>query len=592
MAGAVGMALVGLSGTAAAQTRGPVVLSARALPGVLPPRGGKVEVAGVARNASSCRIVVLRDAGVKVSLPARAPCADGHYRAEVGFGPSRGKSPVVVKLGLVAGTSAPGPFYVVVRAAQPGAGKPSVLSARAVPWQLPSDGGTVTVRGRVRGAQSCRLAVLSDSGVRVILPGPVKCSDGTYSERVTFGTNPGYRATAVKLGLFPEGLVRELAGVFFVSLAGRERPVPSTTTTAPPQQSAPSPATTAPPASPAGGGYIPPLPPTPTAPLTTTVPATTTTVPATTTTVPATTTTVPVTTTTAPTTTTTTAVSNTLTGTASSVQQLSSNNWSGYDVAGPVPYTSVTGTFTVTGLTQSDSCNSQMSEWAGIDGVTNTYLIQAGVAIYTETSGTGQCDNGTYGVYPWWEVITPTDMAPSVPISTWNSGPLAGSPAVVHIGDTVTVKIDQVANSNCTPAGECWQLEIVDDTTSGAYSVDRAYSGPGSTAEWVVENPDQVSNTNCPNENGLSLCPMPDYTPSVSFSGLSATPDESSGWSEFSMVSTGCTGSCPVVSQPSSLSTDPNLSFSTSYSPPPVYGGTTSAPLSRTVGSRVPASRP
>ena len=580
VAGAVGMALVGLSGTAVAQIRGPVVLSARAVPGVLPPGGGKVEVTGVVRDASSCRIVVLRDDGVKVSLPDRAQleCPGGHFRGDVGFGPSRGKSPVVVKLGLVAGTSAPGPFYVVVRAAQPGAVKPSVLSARAVPWQLPSGGGVVVIQGRVHGAQSCRLAVLADSGVRVILPGPVKCSDGAYSARVAFGANPGYRPTAVKLGLFPEGLVRELAGVFFVSLAGRAKPAPpTTTTTSPPQQSAPSPATTAPPASPAGGGYIPPLPPT--APLTTT-------------TVPATTTTVPVTTTTAPTTTTTTAVSNTLTGTASSVQQLSSNNWSGYDVAGPVPYTSVTGTFTVTGLTQSDSCNSQMSEWAGIDGVTNTYLIQAGVAIYTETSGTGQCDNGTYGVYPWWEVITPTDMAPSVPISTWNSGPLAGSPAVVHIGDTVTVKIDQVANSNCTPAGECWQLEIVDDTTSGAYSVDRAYSGPGSTAEWVVENPDQVSNTNCPNENGLSLCPMPDYTPSVSFSGLSATPDESSGWSEFSMVSTGCTGSCPVVSQPSSLSTSPNLNFSTSYSPPPVYGGTTSAPLSRTVGSRVPASRP
>jgi hypothetical protein len=550
----------------------PAVLSARALPGALPTKGGEVEVVAKVRGATSCRLVVLRDHGVKVSLPKPTGCAGGSYRERAGFGPDAAQSATVVKLGLRAGSSM-GVFYVVV-AGNPA--HPSVVSAKASPWRLGYQGGTVVVEGRVSGARVCRLAVLDNPGVAVQLPKPAGCAKGTYDEKVAFGPNKSYSQAVVKLGLFPYGLVRKYVGTFFVALAGAPKPpVTTTTTTTPPPPPATTTPTTQPPApsSGGGGGGMPfPLPPPPAATTTTTVP-------------PATTTT------TAP-------PPPTLTAAASTVQVGTSDNWSGYVVNGPQPYTSATGTFTVTGLTSTDSCNDQASEWVGIDGLSSSgvpdaWLIQAGVIVYINKYANGQCEpSNTYGVYPWWEVITPSSMPPDTAIIEWDKGPLAGQPATVNIGDQVTVTIGQVADSACSPATECWQIEVVDDTTGGVYVTDQPYAGPGSSAEWIVENPDQVSNPNCPayaySNETLDLCPMPDYSPPVAFSGLSATPDSASGWTDFEMTVPGCTGSgCQVVSEPSALSADPSLGFDVSYT------GTTNSGMVvgtvRTLGTRVPA---
>ena len=513
------------------------VLSARALPGALAAKGGTVEVVGKVRDASSCRLAVLGDHGIKISLPKPANCAGGSYREPARFGPNGAKAPVVVKLGLFAGP-AHGVFYVVVAPARPA--RPAVLSAKAAPWRLGYKGGTVTVEGRVSGAKVCRLAVLDDPGVRARLPKPTSCSKGVYREQVTFGPNRHHEAATVKLALFPYGLVKKYDGAFFVSLAGKPRPkpVPTTTTTPPPATTTPP--TTQPLATSGGSPPPSPLPPLP-----------------------------PATTTTAPSTTTTTAPpATTLTAAASTVQQEDAYNWSGYVVNGPQPYTSATGTFTVTGLTSSSSCNDIAAEWVGIDGASSsdTYLIQAGVTVYVDRYANGQCDSGHYGVYPWWEVITPSGMPPAAAIINWDQGPLAGSPATVNIGDQVTVTIGQVADSACSPATECWQMEVVDNTTGGAYTIDEPYAGPGSSAEWIVEDPDQSTNPNCSDYNGVYLCPMPDYTPPVQFSGLSASPNSASGWTDVSLVTPpGCENNCAVVSQPSALSTAPSLGFSVSY---------------------------
>jgi hypothetical protein len=238
-------------------------------------------------------------------------------------------------------------------------------------------------------------------------------------------------------------------------------------------------------------------------------------------------------------------------------------------------------------------------EWVGIDGVSSSgnpdaWLIQAGVGVYVNKYANGQCEpSNTYGVYPWWEVITPNGAPPAAAIINWDQGPLSGSPATVNIGDQVTVTIGQVADSACSPATECWQIEVTDDTTGGVYVTDQPYAGPGASAEWVVENPDQTSNPNCPaysypNET-LYLCPPADFSPAVQWSGLSATPNAASGWTELSMTMPGCSGSCQAVYQPSALATNPSLGFSVSYEAPANQAVIVDAPLVHTVASKAAA---
>ena len=98
---------------------------------------------------------------------------------------------------------------------------PAVLSARALPGTLPAEGGTVEVVGKARWAATCRLAVLADpqrgpKAVRVSLPEPATCADGSYREPVSFGPNGTKFAVVVKLGLFASSA----RGVFYVVVRG------------------------------------------------------------------------------------------------------------------------------------------------------------------------------------------------------------------------------------------------------------------------------------------------------------------------------------------------------------------------------------
>lgn len=256
----------------------------------------------------------------------------------------------------------------------------------------------------------------------------------------------------------------------------------------------------------------------------------------------------------------------------SEMSQAFPGNWSGYAVNGPQPYTSVTGTFTVPKAAPTVSCDDVLSEWVGIDGYGNGFdpwLVQAGVDAYSNS----RCWQGGRNAYAWWELITPSSTPPNSFVTIWNEGPLAGSPATVGAGDRVTVTIDQVAKDACSPAAECWQIRLEDDTTGGAYVIDKPYSGPGASAEWIVENPDQP--TVCPAYSGLHLCPLPSYSPPIAFSGLSTSPDIASGWTSFPMTAPGCAYGCHVVLQLSALST-PSLGFDVSYVPS--SGATGSAP--------------
>lgn len=141
----------------------------------------------------------------------------------------------------------------------------------------------------------------------------------------------------------------------------------------------------------------------------------------------------------------------------------SNATWSGY-VEESGPDTRITGTFTVPSLTAPRIAGTNLSEWVGLDGYGNSSLIQAGVDEYPDASAPGGFD-----VMPWWEIVP----APETPIAL-------ATP--VRPGDSLTVVIGQLS-------GTGWQITLTDNTTGHSFSTVQTYSGPGATAEWIVEAP-------------------------------------------------------------------------------------------------------
>ena len=203
-----------------------------------------------------------------------------------------------------------------------------------------------------------------------------------------------------------------------------------------------------------------------------------------------------------------------------------SGNWSGY-IVGNGPYSAATGTFTVPSLNPGDSASSAFAEWVGIDGFDNTSLIQAGIGEQVDPYNTSLVE-----ITPWWEILP----APETPITTLS----------ISAGDQVTVTIDQVSSS-------VWSISLTDDTTGARFTTDQTYTGPATSAEWIVEAPSTV--------NG-SQTPLAAYSPDVTFTDLGISGAETA-LAEAIMVQNGTT-----VSDPSALS---STGFSVAYGdvPPP-----------------------
>ncbi|HUB71784.1 MAG TPA: G1 family glutamic endopeptidase [Acidimicrobiales bacterium] len=481
--------------------------------------------------------------------------------------------------------------------------RPTVVSLSTAPADLASSGGTVEVTSRVAGAQSCRLELLSSQSFPVVYSHnpTAACRRGSYAAHLVIGPNPtpvtrtvafallvskgassAERRFSVTLGAFlppqvvslrtspsqvpPAGgkvtltaslthasvcrlvlLSRQSFPVVYASNSRACGPVLSAHITlganpTPLERtvafellvqnganrssarfylalSARSQATTTP-------GPVPTTPPP--------APATTTTVPAKTTT-----TTAPTTTTTSP---------------GPAAQQVISENWSGYAVTGG-PFASVSGTFTVPYVATSAGCDARVAEWVGVDGFDPTpqqssgNLIQAGIDEGETDPTTGQCTPGQFHLWPWWEVLPAPEQVPS----NWN-GP------AVSAGDTVTVTVQQVT-------GATWEISLNDLTSGGSFTQETSYSGPGSTAEWVVEAPanEQLCSQG---QAGGDTCPLAPYTdasggqPGVTFSSTAETGSVGT-WYELTMEQGG-----QVVSAPSPLSTAAGgnpTGFSVSY---------------------------
>jgi len=135
----------------------------------------------------------------------------------------------------------------------------------------------------------------------------------------------------------------------------------------------------------------------------------------------------------------------------------SASNWSGYAIAGG-PYTSVAGTWVVPSVAPSRK-QSYASSWVGIDGFTNSSLIQAG----TESDWSG----GSAHYYAWWEILPAAETAIAM---------------AVQPGDTISVAITQVS------AGT-FHISLADVTTGASFTTTQGYSGPLTSVEWIVEAP-------------------------------------------------------------------------------------------------------
>ena len=126
------------------------------------------------------------------------------------------------------------------------------------------------------------------------------------------------------------------------------------------------------------------------------------------------------------------------------------------------------------------------SSWIGIGGgcldtactLTDTTLIQAGIGHDVDEAG-----NANY--YAWWETIP---------------APLIRTELPVRAGDRVRVEITESA---VTP--EIWTILIVNQTTTGSFTLTLPYTSTYGTAEWVIETPLVISD-----DGSITVGPMPD----------------------------------------------------------------------------------
>ena len=142
-----------------------------------------------------------------------------------------------------------------------------------------------------------------------------------------------------------------------------------------------------------------------------------------------------------------------------------SGNWSGY-VATGTSCTEVSGTFDVPNVS-SYVPGSTASEWVGVDGWSNSTLLQAGVNEIP-------LGHGVTLFEPWWEVVPgPQELATGM---------------MVRAGNRISAQVEEVS------AGR-WSISLVDDTNGDSFSTVQPYAGQASSAEWVVEADATASGT-------------------------------------------------------------------------------------------------
>jgi len=143
-----------------------------------------------------------------------------------------------------------------------------------------------------------------------------------------------------------------------------------------------------------------------------------------------------------------------------------SSNWSGYAVtpSGATPFTGITSQWTVPTVARTRNATFSAA-WAGIDGFSNSSLIQTG----TEQD----YYNGAAHYAAWWTTSA----------QGFAEQPLPSQYAIAP-HDQMTANIAETA-----PGSGTWTIALSDATKGWTFSTTVAYSGPGTSAEWITEAP-------------------------------------------------------------------------------------------------------
>jgi hypothetical protein len=219
-----------------------------------------------------------------------------------------------------------------------------------------------------------------------------------------------------------------------------------------------------------------------------------------------------------------------------------STNWSGYIATGS-QFTGVSAQWVVPTVQPSRETE-YSATWVGIDGATNTSLIQAGTE--QDTSG------GETTYYAWYELLP----ALSIPVEA------------VSPGDEMKVAIVEDSPGK-------WTITIADLTSGQTVSGWVAYSTPQTSAEWIEEAPSSGT--------GQQLT-LADFG-TAQFTNVAATPNLGSGVFPVDMVD----ANGNIISSPGPLSDE---SFSIAYDGhAPTLASTTAAtwvsPTSVSLGGSV-----
>jgi hypothetical protein len=137
-----------------------------------------------------------------------------------------------------------------------------------------------------------------------------------------------------------------------------------------------------------------------------------------------------------------------------------STNWSGEIATGAV-FTGASVQWTVPAV-QPSAGDEYSASWVGVDGGVvqgDQSLIQAGTS---QDSG-----GGTTSYFAWYEVLPAAAIEIAHPVAA---------------GDQMDVTVSEVVSGT-------WNIEVEDLSASWSFSTDVAYSGPGSSAEWIEEAP-------------------------------------------------------------------------------------------------------
>jgi hypothetical protein len=176
-----------------------------------------------------------------------------------------------------------------------------------------------------------------------------------------------------------------------------------------------------------------------------------------------------------------------------------SSNWAGYALTNST-FSAVSGSWTVPSVSCPLSGDFYASQWVGIDGISDSYVMQDGTST--------DCDSGFPVYSAWYEFF--------------GDSTVHGGFAVPLPSNTYPVAPGNVMSANVIFAAGVWTFTLTNSTDSWTFSTTVPEPSPPplqASAEWIVEAP-EICNPTCIESS------VADFG-SVTFTGASATANGS-----------------------------------------------------------------